>query len=80
MLIHVVKPGEALWQIASFYRVGHENNKCQWIAKSESVTGRPVIGNTNGRPPEGSFGLLNKSAMLAIESDALAIEWIIFIP
>jgi LysM repeat protein len=25
-------------------------------------------------PPEGSFGLLNKSAMLAIESDALAIE------
>ena len=21
MLIHVVKPGEALWQIASFYRV-----------------------------------------------------------
>ena len=36
---------------------------------------KPVaVGRPFNTPPEGSFGLLNKSVMEAIEADALAIE------
>jgi LysM repeat protein len=53
-------------------------NGMGWSNISQQLTtfpdGTVAVGRPFNIPPEGSFGLLNKSAMLAIESDALAIE------
>lgn len=50
----------------------------KWSEISQQLTtfpdGTVVVGRSFNKPPEGSFGLLNKSAMHAIEADALAIE------
>lgn len=49
-----------------------------WSTISQQLTtfpdGKVAIGRSFNTPPEGSFGLLNESAMQAIEADALAIE------
>lgn len=49
-----------------------------WSNISQQLTtfpdGKVMVGRPFDTAPEGSFGLLNKSAMLAIEADALAIE------
>jgi LysM repeat protein len=49
-----------------------------WSNISQHLTtfpdGKVAVGRPFNTPPEGSFGLLNKSAMQAIESDSLAIE------
>jgi LysM repeat protein len=53
-------------------------NEMGWSNISQQLTtfpdGSVVLGRPINTPPEGSFGLLNKSAMHAIEADALAIE------
>jgi LysM repeat protein len=53
-------------------------NEMGWSNISQQLTtfpdGTVAVGRPFNIPPEGSFGLLNKSAMLAIESDSLAIE------
>lgn len=53
-------------------------NTMGWSNISQQLTtfpdGKVAVGRPFNTPPEGSFGLLNKSAMLAIEADALAIE------
>ncbi|CAM4035746.1 hypothetical protein [Mesobacillus zeae] len=53
-------------------------NKMGWSQISQQLTtfpdGTVVAGRPINTPPEGSFGLLNKSAMHQIEADALAIE------
>ena len=52
--------------------------KMGWSNISQQLTtfpdGKVAVGRPFNIPPEGSFGLLNKSAMQAIEADALAIE------
>lgn len=53
-------------------------NGMGWSNISQQLTtfpdGTVAVGRPFNIPPEGSYGLLNKAAMLAIESDALAIE------
>ncbi|MEH6948300.1 LysM peptidoglycan-binding domain-containing protein [Bacillus sp. JJ634] len=50
----------------------------KWNEISQQLTtfpdGRVAVGRPFDTPPEGSFGLLNKSAMQKIEADALTIE------
>ena len=50
----------------------------KWSEISQQLTtfpdGTVVVGRSFNKAPEGSFGLLNKSAMHAIEADAIAIE------
>ncbi|MFP5114018.1 LysM peptidoglycan-binding domain-containing protein [Bacillaceae bacterium C204] len=50
----------------------------KWSEISQQLTtfpdGTVVVGRSFNTPPEGSFGLLDKEAMHAIEADALAIE------
>jgi LysM repeat protein len=52
--------------------------KMGWSNISQQLTtfpdGKVAVGRPFNIPPEGSFGLLNKSVMQAIEADALAIE------
>jgi LysM repeat protein len=49
-----------------------------WSTISQQLTtfpdGTVAVGRSFNIPPEGSFGLLNKTVMQAIEADALAIE------
>ncbi|WP_108670421.1 LysM peptidoglycan-binding domain-containing protein [Peribacillus acanthi] len=49
-----------------------------WSTISQQLTtfpdGKIAVGRPFNTPPEGSFGLLNESAMREIEADALAIE------
>ena len=53
-------------------------NGMGWSNISQQLTtfpdGKVAVGRPFDTPPEGSFGLHNKSAMLAIEADSLAIE------
>jgi LysM repeat protein len=53
-------------------------NGMGWSTISQQLTtfpdGKIAVGRPFDTPPEGSFGLLNKTAMLEIESDSLAIE------
>jgi LysM repeat protein len=53
-------------------------NGMGWNNISQNLTtfpdGKIAVGRPFNTPPEGSFGLLNKSAMLEIEADSLAIE------
>ncbi|MDC3414328.1 LysM peptidoglycan-binding domain-containing protein [Terrihalobacillus insolitus] len=53
-------------------------NEMGWSNISQQLTtfpdGKVAVGRPFNTPPEGSFGLQNKSAMEAIEADALAIE------
>ena len=53
-------------------------NGMGWSNISQQLTtfpdGKVAVGRPFDTPPEGSFGLQNKSAMLAIEADSLAIE------
>ncbi|WHY03130.1 LysM peptidoglycan-binding domain-containing protein [Neobacillus sp. DY30] len=53
-------------------------NGMKWSDISQQLTtfpdGTVAVGRPFNTPPEGSFGLLNKSVMHAIEADALAIE------
>lgn len=50
----------------------------KWSEISQQLTtfpdGTVVVGRSFNKAPEGSFGLLNKEAMHAIEADAIAIE------
>lgn len=50
----------------------------KWSDISQQLTtfpdGKVAVGRPFDTPPEGSFGLLNKSVMHAIEADAIAIE------
>lgn len=60
------------------YMEDYHVNKMGWSNISQHLTtfpdGKVAVGRPFNTPPEGSFGLLNKSAMQAIESDSLAIE------
>ncbi|WLR56234.1 LysM peptidoglycan-binding domain-containing protein [Mesobacillus subterraneus] len=53
-------------------------NSMKWSTISQQLTTFPdglvAVGRSFNKPPEGSFGLLNKSVMEEIEADALAIE------
>jgi LysM repeat protein len=53
-------------------------NQMGWSDISQQVTtfpdGKIVVGRPFNTPPEGSFGLLNKSVMPSIEANAVAIE------
>jgi LysM repeat protein len=53
-------------------------NGMGWNNISQQLTtfpdGTVAVGRPFNTPPEGSFGLMNKSAMLEIEADSLAIE------
>lgn len=53
-------------------------NSMKWSTISQQLTtfpdGKVAVGRSFNTPPEGSFGLLNESAMREIEADALAIE------
>ncbi|EOO24704.1 hypothetical protein IIU_06643 [Bacillus cereus VD133] len=53
-------------------------NEMKWSTISQQLTtfpdGKVAVGRSFNIPPEGSYGLQNKSAMEAIESDSLAIE------
>jgi LysM repeat protein len=56
----------------------HHVNAMGWSDISQQLTtfpdGTVAVGRPFDTPPEGSFGLLNKSAMHVIEADSLAIE------
>lgn len=53
-------------------------NEMKWSNISQQLTtfpdGTVAVGRPFNTPPDGSYGLLNKSVMQAIEADALAIE------